>query len=251
MRLSLGQANGILLAVVVASALALAWGTAETYRHFPPVPEAFVTPEGSLVFGHREIRAGQRVFQRRNLMGFGTLFGNGSYFGPDYGAEYLAFLRDHLSERFSRAAFGRSFRALAHEDREQIRGRVRATLRGVRLDAGRVLLPREWAEAHRAFGEFYRQRFVGGDRTLGVAPRTLEPEEVEPLAAFVAWAAWVSLAPRPGADGSYTNNFPPLPDLGLLPTGQTLLWTAWSVGWFLVLALLVVMAFGAVEVQPI
>lgn len=251
MQLSLSQANRILLGVVVVSALALAWGTAETYRHLPPVPDAFVTPQGSLVFGQRDIRAGQQVFQRRNLMGFGTLFGNGSYFGPDYGAEYLAFLRDHLSERFSQGAFGRPFRALAPEDRERILLRVRATLRGAQLDARRVLLPQEWAEAHRAFAEFSLQRFVGGDRGLGVAPRTLEPEEVEPLAAFVAWAAWVSLAPRPGSDGSYTNNFPPLPDLGLLPTSQTVLWTAWSVGWFLVLALLVVVAFGAVEVQPI
>ncbi|MDR7414989.1 MAG: cbb3-type cytochrome c oxidase subunit I [Armatimonadota bacterium] len=251
MRLTLRRANAVLAAVVFASAVALAWGTVQTYRHLPPLPRAFTRSDGTVLFTDADIRVGQQVFQRRNLMGFGTLFGNGSYFGPDYGAEYLAFLRDHLGERLSRQAFGRPFRDLAGEERERVLLRVRTLLRAARLDADRVLLPRQWAEAHRAFERFYRQRFVDGDRAWGIARGTLQPEEVRPLAAFVAWAAWVSLAPRPGSDGSYTNNFPPMPDLGLVPTHETVLWTAWSVGWFLVLALLVVLAFGAVDLAPI
>lgn len=105
MRLSLRQANVLLLGTVAVSALVLLWGTVQTYRHLPPLPRAFVAPDGTILFSASDVQAGQQVFQRRNLMGFGTLFGNGSYFGPDFGAEYLAFVRDHLAEEVSRLPF--------------------------------------------------------------------------------------------------------------------------------------------------
>lgn len=251
MRLSLRQANVLLLGTVAVSALVLLWGTVQTYRHLPPLPRAFVAPDGAILFSASDVRAGQQVFQRRNLMGFGTLFGNGSYFGPDFGAEYLAFVRDHLAEEVSRERLGRPLSAVAGPDRERVLLEVRATLRQAHLVGDRVVLPAAWARAHRAFVAFSHQRFVEGDRALGLPARTLSPSEVEPLSAFFAWAAWVSLTPRPGTDGSYTNNFPPIPALGLVPTSQTVLWTAWSVGWFLALALLVVLAFGAIHLEPL
>ncbi len=247
MRLTLRQANIVLLAVVVASAVTLAWGTAQTYRHLPPLPEAFVGEDGAILFTASDVRAGQQAFQRRNLMGFGTLFGNGSYFGPDYGAEYLAWLRDSVAER----VLGRPPDRASPEERRRAMVQVREILGRARLEGDRVVLPAPWVQAHRTIEGRYRSRFVDGDRRLGIAPNTLQPEEVGPFAAFVAWSAWVSVTPRPGGDGRYTNNFPPMPELGLVPTPGTVLWTAWSVGWVLVLALLVVVAFGAVRLEPI
>lgn len=247
MNLTLRQANIVLLAVVAVSAVVLAWGTAKTYRHLPPLPAAFVAEDGEVLFTASAIRAGQEVFQRRNLMGFGTLFGNGSYFGPDYGAEYLAWLRDEVARRVLSRPLGETL----PEERQRAMLVVREILRRVKLQEDRVVLPTPWVEAHRVIEDRYRTRFVGGDRRLGVAPGTLQPEEIAPLTAFFAWSAWVSLAPRPGGDGTYTNNFPPMPDLGLVPTPGTVLWTAWSLGWVLVLALLAVVAFGAVRLEPI
>lgn len=246
MHLTLRQANGVMLAVIVASALVLTWGTAETYRHLPPLPAAFVGEDGTVVFTASDVRAGQRVFQRRNLMGFGTLFGNGSYFGPDYAAEYLAWLRDDLA----RDILDRPPQQASPGERERTMLSVREILSRARREGDRVVLPTRWVQVHQAIENRYRARFVDGDRRLGIAPG-LRPEEVAPFAAFVAWSAWVSLTPRPGGGGTYTNNFPPLPDLGLVPTTGTVLWTAWSLGWVLVLALLVVVAFGAVRLEPI
>ena len=99
MRLTISQMNRFLFAVILVSALVLIWGTVQTYRHVPPIPEELVTLEGEIVFTRADIRAGQAVFQKYNLMGFGTLLGNGSYFGPDFTAEYLALLRDFIAER--------------------------------------------------------------------------------------------------------------------------------------------------------
>ncbi len=228
MRLSLRRANELLIAVIVLSGVVLFWGTVETYRRLPPVPDAFVTTDGKVLFTRDDIKAGQRVFQLRNLMSFGTIFGNGSYFGPDFTAEYLAVLRDTVGTQ----------RALFIQKR-------------LRLKNGNAIVPSEWAEAHRKVVTLYKNRFVNGDRPLGIASNTLTPEEAEKLAAFAAWTAWVALLPRPRGDGSYTNNFPPMPDLGLTPTPKVMAWTAWTVGWVLLIALVAFIAYRFVNIEPI
>ncbi len=62
MQLTLRQANLLLTAVIVLSGAVLFWGTVETYRQLPPVPDAFVTPDGKQLFIAADIKAGQRVF---------------------------------------------------------------------------------------------------------------------------------------------------------------------------------------------
>lgn len=251
MRLTIRQMNYLLLAVILVSTAVLIWGTVQAYRSLPPLPEAFVTADGQTVFTQTNLKAGQATFQRYNLMGFGTLLGNGSYFGPDFTAEYLALLRDGLVERFAQREFGRLPTALEPEQEAQVLAQAQTNARSTTQQGNQVLISTEWAEAHRDIVKTYQERFVNGDLELGVASRTLQLEEAESLAAFVGWTAWFSLAPRPGSDGSYTNNFPPMPDLGLTPTPQTLAWTAWTLGIVLFLALLIVLAYTFVEVEPI
>jgi len=226
MRLTLRQANELLIAVIALSGIVLLWGTVETYRRLPPLPNAFVTTDGKVLFTADDIKAGQRVFQLRNLMGFGTVFGNGSYFGPDFTAEYLAVLSD----------FWRSDQPIQKR---------------LRWDGNNAVVPSEWAKAHRQIAALYRDRFVKGDRKLGIASRTLTSTEAEKFAAFVAWTAWVSLLPRPDGNGSYTNNFPPMPQLGLTPTPKVMAWTAWTVGLVLLIALLGFIAYQFVRIEPI
>lgn len=228
MRLTLQQANGLLASVIVVSGIVLFWCTVETYRQLPPLPDTFFTDDGKRLFAATDIKAGQRVFQLRNLMSFGTIFGNGSYFGPDFTAEYLAELRDTMGTK----------RAVSVRER-------------LKLQGNKAVVPSEWMKAHQRIVALYRDRFVNGDRRLGIASHTLTLDEAEKLAAFVAWTAWVSLLPRPNGNGSYTNNFPPMPDLGLTPTPKVMAWTAWTVGWVLLIALLAFIAYRFVQVEPI
>jgi len=251
MRLTISQMNRLLIVVILASVTVLLWGTVQTYRSLPPLPEAFVAPDGQVVFTRADIKAGQAAFQRYNLMGFGTLLGNGSYFGPDFTAEYLALLRDGLVERFAQREFDRLPPALGSEQEAQVLAQAQTNARSTKQEGNQILISTEWAEVHQDIVKIYQERFVNGKPELGVASDTLRPEEAETLTAFVGWTAWFSLAPRPGSDGSYTNNFPPMPDLGLTPTSQTLAWTAWTLGLVLFLALLIVLAYTFVEVEPI
>ena len=250
MRLTISQMNRFLLAVIVASAVVLIWGTVQTYRHVPPIPEELVSTEGETVFTRADIRAGQAVFQKYNLMGFGTLLGNGSYFGPDFTAEYLALLRDFIAETVAQREFGQPFTDLNTVARQQVMATVQVVVRATNSHENHVVSP-EWAAAHRHIVEVYGQRFVDGDRDLGVASGTLSSEDIDELAAFVGWTSWFSITSRPNSDGSYTNNFPPIPDLGLTATPHTYAWTAWTVGLVLLIALLIVIGYSFVEVEPI
>lgn len=253
LRLTLRHANRLLIAIVVLSGVVLLWGTVETYRNVPPVPEAVVA-DGEVVFTGDDIRAGQAVFQRRNLMGYGTLLGNGSYFGPDFTAEYLALLRDSVQRRSGPAPAGEPG---SGESSREPAGGAEGAAAGRRLlqvagpEGGRAEVGAGWAAAHREIVDHYRQRFVDGEPSAGVASGTLRADEIDELAAFFGWTAWFSLLERPGSDGSYTNNFPYMPELGLEPTPRTLLWTAWTVALVLVLSLLVVLAYVFVDIEPI
>jgi nitric oxide reductase subunit B len=251
MSISIRQAYAILIGVVIVSMIVLIWGTVKTYQHIPPLPDEFISEKGAVIFTQDDIRAGQAAFQKRNLMNFGTILGNGSYFGPDFTAEYLAFIRDHVADRFAGEEYGTVLADLNSEQRDKIMMRTRHNIRGATYEDGKVLVSTEWLDAHHAFVEKYIDRFVAGDRGLGIAPDLLDPERAERLAAFVAWTAWFSQEERPGSDGSYTNNWPPIPELGLTPTPTVIMWTAWTIGWVLFIALIIILAYNFIRIEPI
>ena len=71
-----------------------------------------------------------------------------------------------------------------------------------------------------------------------------DPTQLRELTSFFAWAAWASVANRPGLNYSYTNNFPYDPSAGNLPTSGAVLWSALSVITLLGATAAVLFAFG-------
>ena len=159
--LTISQMNRLMFSVILISIVVLIWATVKTYNHVPPIPDALVTSEGESIFTSTDIRAGQAVFQKYNLMGFGTLLGNGSYFGPDFTAEYLALLRDFIAEERAQQEFGQPFSALNPNTQEQVMADVRIIFNSTK-DQGNQIVFSEWAAAHQYILEIYRQRFVSG-----------------------------------------------------------------------------------------
>lgn len=251
MRLTISQANRLLVSVMILSAVILLWGTIKTYQHLPPLPSAVVTADGEVLFTRSEIRAGQAVFQKRNLMAFGTLLGNGSYFGPDFTAEYLALQRDFIARRMAQGQLGATLESLTPAQRDAVMAQVRSVVQPSTDGQARFVVSKDWRDGHQHVISTYQERFVVGERDLGIAPDALRGDEVEPLAAFVGWTALFSLMQRPESDGSYTNNFPPIPDLGLNVTASTLVWTAWTLALVLLISVVVVLIYRFVEVEPI
>ncbi len=71
-----------------------------------------------------------------------------------------------------------------------------------------------------------------------------DPGELKQLTSFFAWAAWASVANRPGKSQTYTNNFPYDKLVGNTPSGDAVLWSAISLITLLVGTGLVLFAFG-------
>lgn len=223
--------NRIFVAVVLVCLLALFTGTYFTFVGVPPIPNVVASTDGEVLFTYEDLTAGKAVFHKYNLMSYGTLLGNGAYYGPDYTAEYLGFVSAELAMR-------------GGTELEQVRSS--------QVINGTLTLPTWWREVHQRVREYYYDFYVRGNSEAGIGPGTIATkEEAYKLADFIAWTGWISLAQRPGSDGSYTNNWPHEPSLGNRPTPTNLFWTAISIAIALALAALIVIAFEYVRVEPV
>lgn len=235
MKLTTSTANKFLLFIILISGISLVVGTVYTYENIPPVPESVETTDGSTLFDHNEIKAGQAVFQKHNLMGYGTLLGNGSYYGPDYTAEILDWVKAEAKTVRQQAGDGHDGKTLSD------------LVRPVSATDERVRLAPFWADAYRRIQENLSARFVDGKPEEGIPANTLPKEEIKPLSAFLTWTALFSVTERGNTGYSYTNNFPPDREIGMTPTDLTYSWTAWTVAIVLLISMVFIVLYKFVD----
>lgn len=235
MTISTSTANKLLLLIILVSGITLIAGTVHTYDHIPPVPDAVETEEGEPLFDRSDIKEGQSIFQKRNLMGYGTLLGNGSYYGPDYTAETLEWAKGVIREDTSTGGENEEGRSLSE------------MIRPVRIDGETVVLHAPWARAFRTIQNNLNARFVEGSLKEGIPPETLEPAEIKPLAAFFTWTSLFSITERGDSGYSYTNNFPPDAEIGNVPTTPVIAWSAWTVALVLFIAMIFIVIYRFVD----
>jgi nitric oxide reductase subunit B len=202
-----------------------------SYRNAPPIPAAVVDAQGATLFTGAEISSGQAVFLRYGLMDNGSVWGHGAYLGPDFAAETLHQIGESVAGTLAQAQFGRPLAKLSGIESASIRAQVAATLKTNRYDAASATLHLTPAEAiaYRAQTARWTAYFTDPTRNGGLRPNLItDPTELRDLSAFFSWAAWASVADRPGASYSYTNNFPYDRDVGNTPVAGALLWSALS-----------------------
>lgn len=191
------------------------------HAEHPPIPKQVVSADGTVLFTGDDVMAGQHLFQKYGLMQFGSIFGHGAYLGPDFTAQYLH--RAGLAMREHYAGQG-----LPPGEAD---ARIRQDLKANAYDPGTGTLAYTPAQAaaFRALASFYTDWFSkpGGAEELKRPPVT-DPKELHALTSYFSWAAWVCAATRPGADYSYTNNWPPDPLAGNVPTSEAFLWSVLS-----------------------
>lgn len=186
-----------------------------------PVPHRILTAEGRPLLLEADIMAGQHLFQRYGLMQYGSIFGHGAYLGPDFTAQYL-----HEAARDMQAFYEGT--GLSPADAA---ARTLGDFKSNRYDpsSGDLVFTPAQAHAFEALQGFYGRWFGPSSAQEGLKrPCLSDPAELRQLTAFYCWAAWVSTAPRPGVDYSYTNNWPPEPLAGNGPTAQAFLWSVLS-----------------------
>ncbi|HET8696626.1 MAG TPA: cbb3-type cytochrome c oxidase subunit I, partial [Gammaproteobacteria bacterium] len=217
------------------------------YRNAPPIPARVLDPAGAELFSRDDILNGQALFLRYGLMDNGTVWGHGAYLGPDYPAEALHRIGEDSAAAVAERRYGKAVANLTDVELAAVRSEVAILLKTNRYDAAsdtlRLTEPESFA--YRRQIDFWTSYFHEPARNGGLkADLITDPAELRQLTAFIVWAAWASVANRPGADFSYTNNFPYDPDVGNRPTTSALLWSALSLLVLLAGIAAVLLAFG-------
>jgi nitric oxide reductase subunit B len=221
--------------------------TAKAYQNAPPIAERVVDPAGAVIFTGDDVRSGQEVFLKYGLMDNGTIWGHGGYLGPDYSATVLHDWAVDLAQRTAQTRFSKNYTALNADEQGAVDGEVGVLLKTNRYDAATKTLTLLPAGAETFQNEIVVwQRYFENPSSNGGLPvkAVRDPKELHDLTAFFTWAAWSSVAQRPGTTHSYTNNFPYDALAGNRPSGAALLWSAFSFIALLGGIAVVLLAFG-------
>jgi len=236
-----------LLIIVVLGFAALIAVTVLAYRNAPPIPARAIGPDGATLFTREDVGAGQAVFLKYGLMDNGSIWGHGAYLGPDFAAETLHRFGATTAGAIARQQYGKDVAELTPGQLAAVRGETAVTLKTNRFDSTTDTLTLTAPEVDAFHSEInhWTDYFRDPSRNGGLARNLIAaPSELRQLTSFFTWAAWASVAARPGADYSYTNNFPYDPDVGNHPTSGAVLWSALSLVALLGGTAAVLLAFG-------
>jgi nitric oxide reductase subunit B len=245
-RLSPRWKFGVILTLVIGFAV-LIWIAFRAYEDAPPIPQKVIDSSGQTLITGDDIVAGQQVFLRYGLMENGTIWGHGAYLGPDFSAQYLHTLGIEAVSKQARDIYGRDQDSLTEAQRDAITGDVTRSLKMNRYDPETGTLTFSELEAIsyqnqvKTWADYFSRPEGNGGLKAGYIS---DPKELRQLTAFFAWAAWASIANRPGKSYTYTNNFPYDPLIGNRPTVATFIWSALSLITLLVGTALVLFVFG-------
>jgi nitric oxide reductase subunit B len=238
--------NAVILVMIVGFSILIGL-TVRAYRDAPPVPEQVVDPSGGVVFTGEDVRAGQQIFLKYGLMENGTIWGHGAYLGPDFSAAYLHDLGKTAAESIAMARYGQGYDALDAASQTAVEAETSILLKQNHYDpqTGLLTFSQPEVDAFLAQKIVWADYFANPGTDAGLKANLIhDPQEIRQLTAFFAWAAWASVADRPGRDYSYTNNFPYDPLVGNKATTDAVLWSALSLIALLGGTAVVLFAFG-------
>jgi nitric oxide reductase subunit B len=236
-----------LLIVMVVGFAALIAITSLAYRNAPPIPSQVVDAQGAALFSGEDIQNGQAIFLKYGLMANGSIWGHGAYLGPDYSADALHRIGEDTAAAIAQQQYQQPLTALTPAQQAAVHAETALELKTNRYDdaSGTLHLTAPQTAAYRQQIDYWTRYFLDPSRNGGLKPGLItDPAELRQFTAFVTWAAWASVANRPGEAHSYTNNFPYDPSVGNTPIPDALLWSALSLVVLLAGVAAVLLAFG-------
>jgi len=197
-------------------------------RHLAPYPGRVIGPNSETFFTKDDLLSGQDVYQKYGLMDHGSVWGHGSQRGMEFTAVTLRVLGDALRDQFARQDYSKPYPQLQKIERAMVDLKVTADLKSNRYDPATDSLSLNSGQAQglAAVEKFWEQTFAEGNRDFGFLPNTV-PTAGERLhiGRFFFWAGWAAVVNRPGADFSFTNNWPPDASIGNIPSKETYIWS--------------------------
>jgi nitric oxide reductase subunit B len=209
----------------------------------PPYPEKVVSEDGGLILDKDAIIRGQDAYQKYGLMDHGSVWGHGSLRGMDFSATTLHLVGKAMQSSYAKEKYSRAFEELGAREQEDVKATVRIELKQNRYDGSSdtLTLTKAQQSALAEVERFWEKEFGVGDKQYGFLPNTIKTaDERKDIAGFFFWTSWVASANRPDKDYSYTNNWPPDPEMGNVPKAEVFLWSLGGIlSLFLVLGLTV------------
>ena len=225
------------VAVLIIGFSILGYLGTDVYHQAPPVPTAYVSQDGQVLFTKEDILHGQSAWQSTGGQSVGTVLGHGAYQAPDWTADWLHKEVSVMLDIKSQEAFGALYDQLGPVQQAAVKEVVKKEYLGsaVREDGTVVLSPERITAMNltgRYFVELYgdnpdltltRDHFAMKDNTLP------ELQDRIDMARFFFWTTWMASTQRPGTDATYTNNWPHEPLLDHNPTPESIAWSVVSV----------------------
>ena len=225
------------VAVLIIGFSILGYLGTDVYHQAPPVPTAYVSQDGRVLFTKEDILHGQSAWQSTGGQSVGTVLGHGAYQAPDWTADWLHKEVSVMLDIKSQEAFGALYDQLGPVQQAAVKEVVKKEYLGsaVREDGTVVLSPERITAMNltgRYFVELYgdnpdltltRDHFAMKDNTLP------ELQDRIDMARFFFWTTWMASTQRPGTDATYTNNWPHEPLLDHNPTPESVAWSVVSV----------------------
>ncbi|MCK6692689.1 MAG: cbb3-type cytochrome c oxidase subunit I [Thermoanaerobaculia bacterium] len=200
----------------------------QTYYDAPP-EATFVAPAGQVILEKAAITRGQEVFHKYALMEYGSFFGDGAQRGPDFTAEALNLTARYMVEYAAGQFRVKNGRDPSPEEIKVMEEGVKKDLKTNRYNEQeqKIYLTEGQTYALGKVKSYYTDAFIdkNHDKSFPTKGYIANRQEVEDLASFFYWGAWVCAAERPGSGFSYTHNWPYDPQAGNTPTTPVILWS--------------------------
>ena len=225
------------VAVLIIGFSILGYLGTDVYHQAPPVPTAYVSQDGQVLFTKEDILHGQSAWQSTGGQSVGTVLGHGAYQAPDWTADWLHKEVSIMLDIKSQEAFGVLYNQLGPAQQAAVKEVVKEEYLGSAVrDDGTVVLSPERITAMNITGRYFvelygdnpeltltRDHFAMKDNTLPQLQDRID------MARFFFWTTWMASTQRPGTDATYTNNWPHEPLLDHNPTPESVAWSVVSV----------------------
>lgn len=221
-----------------------------TAQDLPPYPENILTEDGTRLTGKTEIMEGQKVWQKYGLMDLGSVWGHGTYRGPDFTAQALNNMGRVMRDAMAMDRFGKAYSELDDEGMGAADAVVIKQIKKNRFDKSKNSLPLSSYQQAALIKnrEFYEKLFFEGDPAGPIRANVIkDPVDRKNLADFFFWTAWVAGVERPDENLTYTNNWPNDASVGNSVSAMTVIWSAISIVAFGVVLGLMIFIFHKYE----
>ncbi len=228
----LSQRLKIYFLAAIFGAIAIAMiGYFYTKKDLPPYPKIIQTVYGKTVSGKAAIMSGQQVWQRYGLMDLGSVWGHGTYRGPDFTAQALHNMGETMRQVMARKRFAKEYATLSTGERGAVDAVVIQQIKTNTYDKKSDTLTLSPLQVAALIKNriFYTRLFIEGDEDGPINAGTIsDSDQLKDLADFFFWTAWCASTIRPGDTHTYTNNWPHDPSVGNTVSGKSLVWSAIS-----------------------